>query len=472
MYYTNKLIWLIIFSFTVTGISGQSINMYFPQFAGKTYDFITFVGKDTKVQKGTIPRDGRFVLNVPKEFSPYKGMSRWLITNTQEGGGLDMIIPGRDFSIECVSAVPDNKNIIYKDNDENSLLDSQYKQQKSIVDQFTAMAMVTRAYPKDNKNYNLYQQELTLQKNNYSDFQKSLLKKEDYASNFLRIVNLTNGLGAALKENEEDNGKEIVRTITKDISWDALFTSGHWDSVIEMFTALEEKKDGGTIFMQDFKRIGDRISDVKLYTAFAERVTYYLTKSGNDNIITKLSPIILNSGKVSSYAGVMAVYQKATVGGKAPELTISSQKISEQSRRILDFTDKSYKKTLVVFYASDCGHCDAVMKELSTKQDELIKSGIRIVAISADSDQKVFEETSKSMQWKGLLSCDLQGMKGSNFISYGVQATPTLFVIDQQGKIVTRESTVELVLKALADPSTELWRKIRRPPRPYVAPQQ
>jgi peroxiredoxin len=340
------------------------------------------------------------------------------------------------------------------------------------VDQFTAMAMVTRAYSKDNKNYNLYQQELTLQKNNYSDFQKSLLKKEDYASDFLRIVNLTNGLGAALKENEEDNGKEIVRTITEDISLNALFTSGHWDSVIEMFTALEDKKDGGTIFLQDFKRIGDRISDAKLYTAFAERITYYLTKSGNDNIIKKLSPIILDSGKVTSYAGVMSVYQKATVGGKAPKLTIHSQKNSDQSPKVFDFSDKNYKKTLVVFYLSDCGHCDAVMKELSAKQDELIKSGVRLVAISADTDRKVFEESSKNIQWKGLFSCDLQGLQGPNFMNYGVQATPTLFVIDQQGNIVTREGATEPALKALADPSTELWRKIRKPPRPYVEPQQ
>ncbi|MEF9478790.1 hypothetical protein OWR28_14700 [Chryseobacterium sp. 1B4] len=146
--------------------------------------FILFQGKDTNVQKGTIPSDGRFTLEVPKELSPYRGMSRWLLTDTQEGGGLDMIIPGHDFSVECASAVPDNKNIIYKNNNENSLLESQFREQKSIVDQFLAMAMVTKVYPNSSKNYSLYQQELSLQKERYSLFQKIFRKVRIMHLNF------------------------------------------------------------------------------------------------------------------------------------------------------------------------------------------------------------------------------------------------------------------------------------------------
>ncbi|MFS4432238.1 peroxiredoxin family protein [Chryseobacterium sp. S90] len=472
MHYRNKFTRIIIFLGTAIGTYGQSVSMYFPHFAGKTYDFILFKGKETRVQKGTIPPDGRFTLEVPKELSPYTGMSRWLITGTQEGGGLDMIIPGHNFSVECTAAVPDNKNIIYKNNNENSLLDSEYQQQKKIVDQFTAMAMVTKVYPHTDKNYTLYKQQLDLQKDRYAGFQKTLQKNKDYASDFLRTVNLTNGLGASLQENEEDNKKEVLRTITEDIPWNSLYTSGHWDSVLAMFTDLEEKKDGGTIFVNNFKRIGDKMSDGRLYTSLAECVTYHLTQSGNDNVIAKLSPIIVGSGKIASYNGILSVYQKATPGSKAPDIVISSPEKESNIVKKIDFTDTQYQKTLVVFYLSDCGHCDTEMKMLSEKQGDLLKSKIRLIAISGDTDQKVFKDDADKLQWKATLSCDLQGMKGANFINYGVQATPTLFVIDQHGNIVTRESTAESALKALADPSTELWRKIRKPPRPYIAPQQ
>ncbi|WP_426478042.1 TlpA family protein disulfide reductase [Chryseobacterium sp. CBSDS_008] len=454
-----------------SGISGQAVSMYFPHFAGKSYDFIVFQGKDTRVQKGVIPSDGRFTLTVPRELSPYRGMSRWLITGTQEGGGLDMIIPGHDFSVQCTASVPDNKNIVYKDNDENSLLGTMYNEQSAIVGRFTSMVMAGKAYPKDHKQYGVFTKELGLQKDRYAGFEKALMNNKDYASAFLRMVNLTNGLGRSLQENEDDNKKELIRTITQDIPWEGLYTSGHWDGVLAVFTDLEDKKDGGEALVNDFQRIGDKISDHALYTAFAERVTYYLTQSGNDDIIARLSPVILNSGKITSYSGIMSVYQKAVPGSKAPELSLHLIGTWPEVTGKMDFTDTRYQKTLLVFYSSGCGHCDEVMKTLAGKLEDLNKSKVRVMAISADTDRKICEQASVKLPWKGMISCDTQGMKGINFMNYGVQATPTLFIVDQWGNITSRLGSADDALKALTDPSTELWRKIRRPPRPYVPPQ-
>ncbi|MBT2620602.1 thioredoxin family protein [Chryseobacterium sp. ISL-6] len=467
MIYTKQIFLIFLFLSVVIRSHSQSVSMYFPKFAGKTYDFILFQGHDTKVQKGTIPSDGKFVLEIPKEISPYKGMSRWLITGTQEGGGLDMIIPGHDFSIECISAVPDNKNIIYKNNNENDLLDSLYRDQKSIIDKYMAMKMVTNSYTKEDKNFALYQGELNKQKDQYAQFQKQLQKKQDYPSSYIPLVNITNGMGSALKDTEDENKKELIRTITEDIRWDALYTSGNWDGVIGMFTELEDKADGGISFAKDFKNIGARISDKMLYTSFAERVTYYLTKAGRDDVMTQLAPIIRSSGKITSYDGVLSVYQKAIIGSKAPDLIITPNKNSPASSGKVDLSDGN-QKTLLVFYQSGCGHCDMIMKDIIAKQDELIKNNIRLIAVSADTDKKIFEETSTKLQWKGIISCDLQGMKVSNFMNYGVQATPTLFTIDEKGNILTRGSATSPILNDLLGPSKELWRKIRKPPRPYV----
>ena len=49
----------------------QKIEMLWPAFAGKTYDFIIF--------QDTIAKDGSFVLSVPEKYAPYKGMSRWFL---------------------------------------------------------------------------------------------------------------------------------------------------------------------------------------------------------------------------------------------------------------------------------------------------------------------------------------------------------------------------------------------------------
>lgn len=74
----------------VLGLSGliasvifsQSIDLYFPRFEGKTYDFIIFQGdKQVKAMEGTIPKDGNVQLFIPEEYAPYNGTRRWLITN-------------------------------------------------------------------------------------------------------------------------------------------------------------------------------------------------------------------------------------------------------------------------------------------------------------------------------------------------------------------------------------------------------
>ena len=67
-----------------------------------------------KVYSGAIPANGKFTLNIPKEYSTYNGMSRWLITGTAEGGGLDMYIPGKDFSVGCTEDKPSEKYYLYE----------------------------------------------------------------------------------------------------------------------------------------------------------------------------------------------------------------------------------------------------------------------------------------------------------------------------------------------------------------------
>ena len=99
-----KLFFLTFLVLVSNGIVAQSISMEFPAFAGKTYDFVIFQGSKVEtVMQDTIPKNGKFKLTIPKKYAPYTGMCRWLITGTAEGGGIDMAIPGYDFSIACLT---------------------------------------------------------------------------------------------------------------------------------------------------------------------------------------------------------------------------------------------------------------------------------------------------------------------------------------------------------------------------------
>jgi hypothetical protein len=41
-------------------------------------------------------------------------MALWYLTNSTNGGGLDMVINGENFSVSCLDSIPTSENIIYK----------------------------------------------------------------------------------------------------------------------------------------------------------------------------------------------------------------------------------------------------------------------------------------------------------------------------------------------------------------------
>lgn len=107
---TRKFLEFIIIISGLIIIRSQKIEMNFPKFAGKSYDFIIFQGdRQEKVCQGIIPDNGQFTLSVPEAYGDYTGMSRWLITGTKEGGGLDMFVPGHNFSVSCME---DRKSVV------------------------------------------------------------------------------------------------------------------------------------------------------------------------------------------------------------------------------------------------------------------------------------------------------------------------------------------------------------------------
>lgn len=431
----------------------QRIGMDFPHFAGKTYDFIIFQGSSAKtVIQGTIPQDGKFTLEIPKEYTPYTGMSRWLITGTKEGGGLDMVIPGRDFSVSCQEAIPNEKNIIYSGNPENLELNSLYKEQQGILARHNAMLQATRAYPRDDAQYPVFEKQYQRQAEAYESFQQSLAKRNDYPAKFIPIVNITLGMGTRILDSEEKKAKNIADYIAEGLDWPALYTSGHWDGVISSWVGIyTQVLSEPSSFVTGFSRVSKKITNPKQYADFAARAAYALTEQGKDDLIKEIAPIVTASGKISSYDGMLSSYVSLAKGMQAPDLKIPVEKGKGGGNTLLkssSFAGKGYLRTLLVFYDSGCGACERELKELSGSFKELESKKVRVITISSDKEEAVFKNKSGDFPWKQAY-CDYEGMKGVNFRNYGVAGTPTMFLIDDKGKVMLRSATFKEVADAL-----------------------
>lgn len=447
-----KLFLSILLLVVTNGVYAQVISMEFPAFAGKSYDFIIFQGsKSITVMQDTIPKNGKFKLTIPQKYAPYTGMCRWLITGTSEGGGIDMAIPGYDFSIACLSAKPDNENIVYQGFDAVNELNRLNSEQKTIINKFETMSKAMQLYDKKYPLYAAFAKEKGVQAKAYDEFQVALKQNPSFNARFLPIVNLTQGIPHHLTDDYKQKSQLFNEFITQKMSFEDLYVSGHWDGIIQSWvqfqTNVVNDKDK---FAQDFKLLNDKIKNPVHYTDFVGKMTFYLTQYGKDDYIAAIAPMVIGSGKVTSYEGkTMQMYVKAMMGSQATDLVITEHigKVENHnhSTKTIQTKNLNSKYSLLVFYKSGCGPCEETMQGLQGNFKDLTSKAINIITISADTDEQVFKNTSNPYPWEAKY-CDFEGMNGINFKNYAVIGTPTMFLLDNKGIILEKIATVEQLL--------------------------
>lgn len=447
--------YFLIFLFIIFGVCtfrAQTIELTFPAFAGKTYEFIIFQGdKSIRLyENDTIPKNGVLKLEIPKEYAPYTGMCRWLITNSPEGGGLDMAIPGHGFKVSCFSDKPNENNIKWDGYDAMNELNRLHTIQQLIIDKFDAMSKASMLYGTRHHLPSIFQKEKNIQQEAFIKFQDDLKHNTNYNARFLPIVNLVQGIPPQLTDDYEKRARLVDEYITSELNYDHLYTSGYWTGIIQSWVQMHSQMlKNKEIFTNHFITIGKRIPDPKKYTDFVGRVTYYLTQYGKDDFIESIATTVLSSDKITSYEEkTMQVYIQARIGSKAPDLIITEHIGNKDDHnhkttviKSEDFAQLPYTKTLLVFYESGCGPCEVLMQQLPGNYEFLNKKGVKIIAISSDQNEQRFKNTSYNFPWKDTY-CDYEGKQGINFKNYAVQGTPTIFLIDSAGIIKSKMASM------------------------------
>lgn len=446
---------LLITSF---GATAQTINIEFPYFAGKTYDFKIVQGNKLIVlQNDTIPKGGKVQLTIPEKHKGYKGMALWYITNSRDGGGLDLVINNEDFSVTCLDSIPSPKSIVYENTKENIFAATNYQKQQAIFAKHDAMLYATRAYDKNHKLYPVFEKQYAVIIEAYNQYVKALKNTNLYAARFREITNITMGIGAIITQDESLKAKNINDIIVNLLDYEVLYTSNHWGGVINNWVQLQTMvlKDDSQM-IKEARILLNRMPNNQIYTDFVNSLTYELTKAGKDNIIAALMPEIKAGNKLQNYNAHLSIYEK-DLTGKAPNLEIieHTDDINGHSRlaKIIDLSKMKGKHTLLVFYQSGCGPCEELMAGLKTNYKDLVAQGLEIVTVSSDLSEDVFKNAAEQFPWENKY-CDLKGMGGINFENYAVIGTPTLFLIDKKGMILQKMATISEVLD---------WSTVKRP---------
>ena len=423
----RTILTLLITTFVNT-ISSQTISLHFPHFAGAEYDFYLFQGitSDT-IQSGTIGKDGNLTLTIPEQYKGYKGMSRWLL---RSGGGLDFVINGKNFSVSCTEEMPNDDNIIYKENPENDFISQRYLPQQQLLEKIEVIRNTQRVYQADTRSdiYHTVENELKLLKETFRQQQQEKRESPLYAAHYLRISDFLNYTPLySLSDTEEEHKSEMLRFVEEELDMDVLFTTGLWRNVILQCSGLYENESN---FISTMLTKLQQTTSLLAYEQLAEALISICEQHGWNEQAEQLTYFLINDGRIKSPTGklkqVMTLYQ-LTKGSKAPGL--SQGKLPKN-------------KTLLVFYESGCGSCVSQMQQLNENYALLKEKGYEVVSVSAETDLLTFKHTSENYPWKAKY-CDGEGFAGQDFQNYGIIGTPTMFVLDKKGTIQGRYARLE-----------------------------
>ena len=257
-------------------------------------------------------------------------------------------------------------------------------------------------------------------------------------------------LGKVWENNEQ---RTVAQNYFTQIDFDALYGSSMWFAIINSCIEAYAKEGKfyetfGRDIVSNLKRIkNEKVFEDLLDAAISvtEKFAWNTDQETIAEFIVKDNRIINPQGKLLK---IMQSYNLSK-GKKAPDLTIINyigEKENNNSKAmVLKTSELNSKYTLLVFYRSGCGPCEDTLLGLMDNYNTMKNKGFRIITIAADTETKVFNDTSLKHPWKDKY-CDFVGTNGVNFKNYAVIGTPTMYVLDSKGNIYSKMATISDVL--------------------------
>jgi peroxiredoxin len=189
----------------------------------------------------------------------------------------------------------------------------------------------------------------------------------------------------------------------------------------------------------------------KVYEIILDYLIRGFEKLKLDNLITyiadKYSGTTCQTDEITTLERKLEA-QKMETGTEVPDF-----KLPDINGDKVTLSQVQKDTTLLIFWASWCPHCMEILPQIKQWLNQQINSDFEVIAISLDTSRndwtsKVIEMETES--WYNL--SDLQGWDGQTTINCNVFATPTMFLIDKDRRILAKPITVSELITAIQKP--------------------
>jgi peroxiredoxin len=159
-----------------------------------------------------------------------------------------------------------------------------------------------------------------------------------------------------------------------------------------------------------------------------------------DEVIVHVSEIYSSLGKNCEMEGSdsalqlrLKKYEQMSIGKTAPDFTLPNL-----NGELFHLKKNLKEKNLIVFWSTACPHCLYLLPQLNKWYLQAEKKGWNVIAISLDSKEKDLKDIMQKMKLNFTILCDYKRWNGTAVVDYNIHATPTMIVLDQNAKIVSK----------------------------------
>jgi len=443
---------LIILVILAANIYSQHIEIQISNYNGNTY--LSSVTGEKNLLIDSISAGENSIYKFSLDKNKYNsGVYRFSLGSNAQSLWINFIYDGEDVKIRTdANNLSDSLKIISSEG--NKLYYQFIKLNKEYKTKTELLQLILSRYPNDDDFYKATQSKLHQLQNEYLDFVNNVSQKRpnSFISRYIKssqlpVVNPNLSMDKQLTflknhslDNIDFNDDELVNS--------DVFTN----KTIEYLTYYRNPQLTKELLEQEFEKAVDSIltrakANLNVYSQIVEYLIDGFKKFGFDKVLDyivgnyvikdDLCLDVKTEGLIKRRID-QAKYFK--IGNFVPDIVLS-----DSSGNVIELNKTTAKETLIVFYASWCPHC----KELLPRLNELYKSQkekkFELFSISLDTSRKDWTDFITNNNLGFINVSDLKGWDGKAASDYFIYATPTMFMIDRQLKIIFKPMSVEEV---------------------------
>ncbi len=438
----KSLITLILF-FNLGIAHSQNVEIEVKNFQ-QNKAYLVSVSGEKVTSSDTIESRGQGVFQLNLNTAKYHtGIYRLTIDKNK---WFDFVNDGEDVNITTdANNILDSLQVIKSES--NKLYYTFIKLNKQYKSKSELLQLILARYPKDDDYYTATQNKLTQLQKEYSDFVEITSQKNpgSFIARYIKSAQLPIIDGsltpdkylAYLKSHSLDNVDfNDIELVNSDV-----FSS----KSIEYLTCYRNPQLPKELLEKEFMIAVDTIlQKAKVNPMVYKHVVEYLLdgfkKFGFDKIIDYIiesyvikDDICIDEKLETALQRRMDQAKHFKIGDTVPNIV--SKDLSGKEVELYRVTSENI---LILFYASWCPHCQTLLPQVSELYKNQKQKRTEVFAVSIDSNETDWRTFVEANGWKWINVSDLKGWSGSAVKDYYIYATPTMFLVDKQRKIIKK----------------------------------